>query len=770
MLAKKSHKLIIANAMLTTILYAGFAVPSYAAQPAGIAQNQNIIPLSKINVQGNQRVDSSTILRYSELQEGQNVGINEINAAIKRLYLTGFFTEVKVRKQGDGILINVSENPMVNEVRFEGNKELKEDKLAPELALKPRGLYTRPKIQADLERLQSLYSRSGRFSAKVTPKLETLAQNRVNVIFEIDEGEVTKIGDIQFIGNEKFDAPTLKAVINSDTECWYCFLSDNDKYNPDKVAYDKELLRRFYTSQGYADFVVKSTTAELSPAKDKFFITFTIDEGKRYRIGEVKIESSLPNVTNKELRNKVEISEGDLYDSEAIENSIDTLVEELGDKGFAFVDIEPVINKRDEKTIDLAFKVAEGPRVYVERINIEGNLRTLDEVVRREFRLAEGDAYSSSKMQRSEQRLRNLGFFEEVKVTTAKGSSPDRVAVNVDVSEKSTGEVTLGGGFSTVDGLLADIGIKERNFLGKGQEMRVKGTFAQLRQQYDIGFTEPYFMGRDVAAGFDLFNTIQDFRTRASFDRASTGGKLRFGYALSENLRQDVYYSYLQTDIRNVRDNASRFIREQQGTNTTSLIGQSLTYDKLDNRIAPTEGYMGRLTLDFAGLGGNSEFIRPDVRGQFYHSFAPKWIFMQSATAGYVHALNDGIKIQDRFFIGQREMRGFDLIGLGARDRLTGDALGGNIYYTTSTELQFPLGLPDDLGIAGAIFVDTGTLYGIDQSGANVLDDSSPRVSTGVGISWNSPFGPLRLDYGEAIVKQDYDVTQNFRFSFGGRF
>jgi outer membrane protein insertion porin family len=773
MLVKNSIKLILFIIFLSLFLFEPIIIGRTLAQQMSGDNNRSkptMIELNHINIQGNQRIDAKTIIRYTELEQGNPVTIKDINGAIKNLYMTGFFTEVTARKDGDGVLFRVSENPMVNQVKFEGNKELEEDKLVTELSLKPRALYTKPKLQADVERLQNIYRRSGRFSAKITPNLQTLEQNRVDITFVIDEGDVTRVGRIDFIGNERFDDATLHEVINTETECWYCFLSDNDKYDPDKIMYDKELLRRFYTKQGYADFTVKSITTELSPKRDKFFITFALDEGKRYRIGKVNIESSLIADANKTLRDEIAISKGDYFNAEAIENSVDSLVEKLGDKGFAFVDIDPQINRVNNKTIDLTFKIAEGPRVYVERINIEGNVRTLDEVIRREFRLSEGDAFSTSKMQRSEQRLRNLGFFEDVKIKTKQGSSPDRVIVDVDVAEQSTGEVSLGGGFSTVDGVLADIGIRERNLLGRGQELRARGTFAQFRQQYDIGFTEPYFLGREIAAGFDLFSTLQNFRTQTAFDREVNGGRLRFGYALTENLRQDLYYSYQEANIQNIRDGASRFIQDQVGTNTTSLIGQSLTYDKLDNRINPTDGYSVRLALDFAGLGGNSEFVRPDFRGQFFYSIVPDWIFMQSASGGYVHALNSGIRIQDRYFIGQREMRGFDLIGIGPRDRLTGDALGGNVYYTTTTELLFPLGLPNELGIKGAAFVDTGTLYQIDQSGVDVLDDSALRVSAGLGIAWNSPFGPIRLDYGQALVKQDYDVEENFRFSFGGRF
>ncbi len=724
-----------------------------------------------IAVAGNKRVESATVIRYSGLSLEKAVSDADLNNAIKQLYDTGFFAEVSIDKESRGLQINVTENPMVNDVRFEGNKHLESDKLKGELQLHPRSIYTRPKVQEDVARLLELYRRSGRFSAVVKPTLVQLDQNRVDIVYEITEGEVTRIGNIEFIGNHQFGDSTLKDVVKTTTSCWYCFLTDDDKYDPDRVAYDKELLRRFYTKQGFADFQVKSVVSELSPQKDAFFLTFTLDEGTRYRIGDITFQNALPGFTKDELLDAVVVEKDELYSAEGVEHSIDGLVKAMGDRGFAFVDVEPLLTRHPEKkTIDVGFKIAEGPRVYVERINIEGNMRTLDEVIRREFRLSEGDPYSTSKLQRSEQRLKNLGFFEDVKVTTARGSAPDRVVVNVNVTEQSTGEVTLGAGFSSADGALADFGIRERNLLGRGQDLRFKGTFAQRRQEFDIGFTEPYFLGRDVAAGFDLFDTTEDLRTESSFDRKSVGGRLRLGYSLTENLRHDLYYSFLQSDITNLQTNASRFIREQEGKNTTSLVGQSLTYDRLDNKLDPTEGYYLKGDVDVAGLGGDSKFVRPEAKASAYHSFAPQWILSVSGTAGYVYALDDRIAIQDRFFIGGRDIRGFANAGLGPRDTSTKDALGGNAYYTGSTELQFPIGLPEDLGFRGAVFVDAGSLFDVDDKAPEIADDSSLRASTGVGLAWKSPFGPVRLDFARAFLKQDYDIDETFRFSFGTRF
>jgi outer membrane protein insertion porin family len=724
-----------------------------------------------VAVVGNKRVESATIVRYSGLTTATEINNTTINEAVKKLYETGFFAEVSMDRTARGLQINVVENPTVNDVRFEGNSKLEADKLRDEVQLRARSIYTRPKVQEDVARLLDLYRRSGRFSAQVTPTLVQLDQNRVDIIYEISEGEVTRIGKVAFVGNTTFPDSTLRDVVKTNTECWYCFLTDDDKYDPDRVAYDKELLRRFYTTQGFADFQVKSVVSELSPQKDAFFLTFTVEEGTRYNVGNITFESALPNISKADLLEAVVVEKDELYDADAVEKSIEKLVEMMGDKGFAFVDVDPQLSRNAEaKTVDVAFKISEGPRVYVERINIEGNMRTLDEVVRREFRLAEGDPYSTSKLQRSEQRLRNLGFFEDVKVTTARGSSPDRVVVNVDVKEQSTGEVTLGAGFSTADGALADVGIRERNLLGRGQDLRFRGMFAQRRQEFDIGFTEPYFLNRDVSAGFDLFKTTQDLRDESSFDRESVGGRIRFGYALTENLRQDVYYSYLTSDITNIEPNASRFIRDQLGENTTSLVGQSLTYDKLDNRLDPTEGYFLKGDVDVAGLGGDSKFIRPEGRAMIYHTFVPQWTLMLGGTAGYIHALDDRIKIQDRFFIGSRDFRGFSNAGLGPRDIVSNDALGGNVYYVGTTELQFPLGLPDDLGFKGAVFMDAGSLFDVDDVGAEVVDSNSLRASAGVGLAWKSPFGPVRIDFAQAFLKEDYDEEETFRFSFGTRF
>lgn len=746
------------------------AVALLASSAASAAPGGQVV--ERIFVKGNQRVEPRTVASYLGIREGDAVDRYDLDRGMRSLFASGFFADVKLKMAEDGkLLVDVAENPTVSRVAFEGNDHLEDDDLEKEIQLKSRSIYTRPAIQADLARILELYRRSGRYGAKVEPKVITREQNRVDVVFEISEGDVSRVRGIQFVGNEHFSASTLRDVVRTSEECFYCFLSDNDKYDPDRLLFDQQLLRKFYTSQGYADFKVESAVAELSPDQEGgFYITFTIEEGPKYHFGDIDFASTLEGVDEARFRVLVGTKPGDLYDAEAVENAIDALTDELGDQGFAFVDIEPRITRdQGNLTAALTYDIKEGPRVYVERINITGNLRTLDAVVRREFRVTEGDPFSTSKLQRSEQRLKNLGFFKNVKITNERGTAPDRVIVNVEVEEQSTGELSLGAGFSSTDGALADIGVREKNLLGRGQDLRLKATLATQRQQFDIGFTEPYFLDRELAAGFDLFKITQDFRSESSFDRQSVGGRLRAGYKLTEHLDHALKYSYEQVDITNVTDTASRFVRDQEGTNTTSLVGHALTYDRRNNAFDPSEGYYLRLSQDVAGLGGDSKFFRNETQASVYYPLYPQCVVMLGGTAGHVLALSDDLGIQDRFFLGGRTLRGFNNAGVGPRDIVTHDALGGNTYYTGTTELQFPLGL-DDFGITGAVFMDVGSLHGVDETGPEVVDESSLRGSAGVGLGWKSPFGPIRIDFARAFMKESYDETEVIRFNFGTQF
>ncbi len=728
--------------------------------------------IEHMNIQGNQRIEDATIIAYLGIKEGDTFDNSTINEGMKRLFATGFFTDVKMLRDGTVLIVEVEENPVINEVVFEGNEQLETEDLENEITLQPRSVYTRTKVQEDVERLLTIYRRSGRYTATITPQVIVRDQNRIDLIYKIQEGPVAKVQEINFIGNERFSSSELQGVIRTSESEWYQFLSSDDIYDPDRLKFDQEMLRRYYVSQGYADFQVKSAHAELSPARDAFYITFVLEEGPLYTLSDVKVDSRLRGSEDVPFSDIILTEAGETYDASLIQESVDALTQQLGNLGYAFVEIEPLLNRnRDKNTIDLTYRIKPGPRVYVERINITGNVRTLDEVIRREFRLAEGDPYNASQLARSEQRLNNLGFFGRVSVSTERGSTPDRTVINVNVEEQSTGEVNIGGGFSSVDGVLADFGVKESNFLGRGQELHAQFTLASRRQQAQVGFTEPYFLGRELAAGFDVFSTRYDFQDESSYDLDRKGINLRTAYNIKERLQHSIYYSFESNEITDVQPFTSRFIRDQEGTNTTSAIGHALVYDDRNNSFNPTDGYYVRLSQEAAGVGGNSKYLRHELRSSYFYPIAKEWTFSLFGTAGNTYGYSDeDIRINDRFFVGGDLIRGFDNAGIGPRDITTNDALGGNTYYAGSMEVRFPLGLPEEVGLTGAAFVDAGSLFGVDEVGPEVRDSSALRASVGIGFAWASPFGPIRLDIASPFLKEPEDETEIFRIDFGTRF
>lgn len=735
------------------------------------AQTQPADVIQQIRIEGNQRIESRTILTYLGMKVGDEFDGRAISNALKSLFDTGFFADVKLLRKGDALIVRILENPVVNDITFEGNEHIETDDLQQELALKARSIYTKTQLQNDVKRVLDIYRRGGRYTATVEPKLIQRDQNRVDIVYEITEGTVARIEKITFIGNNFFASSELEGVIRSSENNWYQFLTEDDKYDPDRLLFDQELLRRYYSSQGFADFQVKSAHAELAPNKDEFYVTFVLDEGAQYNFGDITTSNTLEGSDNVDFSQFVTIQTGETYDANEIETIVESLTTELGNYGYAFVDIRPrLARKREEKIVDVTFEIKPGPRVYVERINIVGNVRTLDEVIRREFRLAEGDPFNASKLKRSEQRLNNINYFEKVVITNEPGSSPDKTIINVEVLEKSTGEINVGAGFSSTDGPLADFGIRENNLLGRGQQLRTRVTWANRRKQFEVGFTEPFFLNRELSAGFDLFRTEYDFSNESSYNLASQGGRLSLGYKLKEKLSHQLYYSYRDNDITDVNPLASLFIRNQEGRYRNSSVGHSLVYDDLNNILDPTSGYYASISQEFSGLGGDARYVKHEGRASYFYPIAKYWTWSIGASGGHLQGIGRDIHISDRFFIGGETIRGFENSGLGARDQATNDALGGNIFYAGTTELTFPLGLPEDLGFLGAAFFDAGSAWSVDDTGPGILDDSAPRATIGLGVSWKSPFGPIRIDLAHPIVKSDADITENFRFSFGTRF
>ena len=755
--------------LLTLVALCAIAWPAFAQR--GLAGT-----IGGIQIQGNVRSEPETIRSYLQLKVGEPFDAAAADRSLKALFATGLFADVVIEMQGSTLVVKVTENPIINRVAFEGNKKVDDDKLRDEVQSKPRQVFTRARVQADVDRLLTIYRRSGRYNASVEPKIIRLEQGRVDVVFEINEGDVTGVKRISFVGNQAFGDGTLRGKIRTSESAWWRFLSSDDRFDPDRLNLDRELLRKFYLSEGYADFRVVSSVAELAPNREGFFITFTINEGERYKFGKVDVTSRFQGLNVDVLKSFLTIAAGDWYDADEVEKSVSNISEAVGSLGYAFVDVRPNIQRnRDNNTVDVTFDVQEGPRVYVERINISGNTRTLDKVIRREFRLAEGDAFSTAKVRRSQQRLRNLGFFEKVDVAAAPGSAPDKTNLEVQVVEQSTGEISFGAGYSTSAGVVGTISVRERNLRGAAEDLNLSLSLGTQSSQGTISFTQPYFLDRELSAGIDLFVTQNDRQSTSSYSDSSLGFALRGGWAYTETLRQTLRYTLKQTNIYDVQYWASSVIQAQAGYSTLSELSTTLAWDTRDQRLNTTKGWLLRGSLSAAGPGGDQFYLRGNADAAY---FQPLFAEVVASITGSVGAIapyaNAYVRLNNLFFLGGDSLRGFAVGGVGPRDGYTTDSLGGTFFYTASAELSFPIPLvPKEVGLVGKAFTDIGSLWGVQSVTSNntsVLSSELMRVSAGVGIQWASPFGPIRIDYALPLQYEPWDKLQNVRFSFGTRF
>jgi outer membrane protein insertion porin family len=737
--------------------------------------------ISEIRVEGNQRIEEGTIRSYMLVAPGDQFDSERLDRSLKTLYATGLFSDVVIRRQANVLIVRIAENPIVNRILFEGNKKINDDNLRADLALRPRAVFTPALASLDRQKILDQYAKRGRFGARVEPKIIQLEQNRVDIVFEIDDGTATQISRIAFVGNKAFSESKLKDVIGSREEAFWRFLSTSDNYDPDRVGYDKELLRRFYLKNGYADVDINSANAELSPEREAFFLTFTVAEGERYRVGEIKVNSALRNLDAATLNGLVVQQAGDWYDGDSVERSVQALTDAVQTKGYAFVEVKPQAKRdREKRTIDLVFDIGEGPRVYVERIDIEGNARTKDNVIRREFRLAEGDAFNAALLRRSRQRLEDLAYFSTVSVTSAPGTTADKAVVNARVEEKATGELTIGGGYSTDAGALANLGVREHNLIGTGVDAGINTVLAQKRTQIDVNLTDPYFLDRNLVATFNPFAIQSTNLITAQYDERRVGFAASIGYEFSEYLRQAWTYTLVQRKVYNVLTGANLYVQDEAGTSLLSQISQTLSLDFRDSKLDPRNGSIYRLGTDFAGLGGNVNYVRTKLDGTYYipleHLLGdPDYVIALSAGAGYLFSLGSRERIIDRFFLGGDNLRGFQTGGAGPHGIDGGDSLGGRFIWTQSSELRFPLPLSPDLGLSGRTFFDIGALSGLKPQKIGgvyprVADYAAPRMGAGVGVSWKTPFGLINIDIAPFVVKQKYDQTQIFRFGFGTRF
>ena len=757
------------------LLIAGFVLLPGGLSTAEAQDN----PISDIRVEGNQRIEDSTILSNLTVRAGQQIEPGSpfdpllLDTALKSLFETGLFADVTLAREGTTLIVRVVENPIVNQVVFEGNQRVEDEDLASEITLRQRTVFTRSRARTDQERLLTVYRRSGRFGASVVPKVILLDQNRVNVIFEIDEGPLTGIESINFVGNRRFSDGDLRDVMRTRESRWWRFLSSSDRYDPDQLAFDEELLRRHYFDRGYLRFRILSSSAELLPDGDAFLITIAVDEGDRYTISETSTTSELPEVDVEPLQDLIETEDGDDYSRSAIQDTIGILSDAVVTAGFPFVqvDVEPEVDE-DSKTIALHYRLSEGERLYVDRIEIKGNVRTLDHVVRRYLRLSEGDPLNRGLLARSRTLVGNLGFFSDVQFQEVPGSAPDQRNVELTVQERSTGEISFGLGYSTSRGAIGNISLRERNLLGTGSSLTVALENARTGGLYSIAYSEPYFRQRDVSLSTSVFSSNTD-RIGTAYESDEQGARIGFGFSLGEYLRQRLTYG-----ITWVRVTGREEVQVDLGRRLISSITSSWSYDRRDSALFPTEGYNFDLSTTIAGIGGDDRYVRLTTSGGYYTDLLrDEWVLGLLASAGFIDGIDQDVSIYDRFLLGDRSFRGFEYAGIGPRylgsDRSSG--LGGNMFATLTAELKVDLGLPRELGMHGRVFAIVGTLTGIDREtvvadDGTVVDSGSARASAGVGLSWSSPVGPIRIDWTSALAKESYDRTETILFSLGSTF
>ena len=819
-----------AIALSSTVL----AATTFAAQLAVVSAADAAV-VNRIDVRGNTRVEADTIRSFMQISPGQNVSEADQDAALQRLFSTGLFSDVRISQNGGTLIVQVDENQIVNQVLFQGNSKIKDEQLVAAVQTQPRGAYSKTTADADVEAIKAAYNSIGRSDALVSVRTQQVGQGRVNVIYDIQEGDRTKIASISFVGNSAYGDSRLKQVIALRETGILSFIQRDDVYDEPRLRTDEETLRKFYYNHGYADFRIVSSVAELDEKQNSYFITITVSEGERYAFGNVRIDSTISGVDTQSLYNELETTPGDTYSAKKVEDTLVNLTNTLANAGYAFAQVTPR-GDRDftNHTIAINYVIDQGPRAYVERLEIRGNTKTRDYVIRREFDVSEGDAFNQVLVQRAKQRLEDLKFFDKVNISTAPGSEPDRVIVIVDVVEKATGEISLGGGYTTggeSSGPVAEIGVTERNFLGRGQFIKVSAGFGTDTRNYTLSFTEPYFLGRRLAAGFDVYHSES---TSGDYDSQRTGGDVRLAAPITEDLTAQVAYNFKQeefgdnngltlydptsgdalTDINGDRvrstcgdpnpdEYSSRFgdlVTENKDANgnpivinaprytrspiinqaicdspyITSSISYSLTYNTLDSTSDPRNGFFVQAGQEFAGLGGDAQYIKTTGKASYFHLLNEEYdvIGQLSGGGGNVSTLGgDGLRVFDNFFKGQDIVRGFDYKGIGPRQNTV--SIGGENYVNASAEATFPLPLISrDLGFRGAVFADTGSLWGTEFSDAPGIqgEDFSLRASAGVGLIWASPFGPLRVNYSQPLKKESFDDLQQFSFGFSSRF
>lgn len=742
--------------------------------------------VEKIIVENNKRIEASTIENYLYLKKGDEVTSEAKQKSIHSLFDTSLFEDVKITYKDGALNVFVEEMPLIVKVVIKGNGKIGTKTINKAILTQQGHSLKNRELELDVQKILEIYKKSGRFSASVDPKIENLKSNRVKVVFNITEGPKTTVKQIRFIGNRHYRDNLLKATILTKEKAWWRFLSSDDAYDPDRMDYDQVLLSNFYHSAGYADFKIISSKAELAPTKDHFILTYAFEEGVKYNFGSSDLQNNLKNVSSKELLKMISLPKKKTYNNRLIERIEDQMSNWLADKGYPQANVYHVLDK-DPKTqiVNVKFVIDDSEKVFIKNINIKGNLKTHDNVIRREFKIQEGDIFNRTHIEKGDRNLRLLNYFESVRVKPTPTNDPKKYDLDVEVQEKSTTSIGLEGGYNTSSGPFGRVSFEDRNLLGTGKYLNSGVQVAKRNTSYNFGITDPYFMGRDLSLGTSLFyshsgsgHASQLLGDSNPYTLNTKGAKVSLGYDVKDDLHHNIFYTVKKEDLSVSKAQHSLFIREQIGKFTTSAVGHSFTFNKLDNNYTPKSGYLASISQEFAGLGGNNKYIKHEASVSKYKSFYENSVTLKlSAEAGVINGIKKHkVRINDRFNLGDQTLRGFGSRGIGPADKRTKEHLGGKKYYAASAELQFPIGAPEEFSLLGATFIDIGGVWDIDikknslYTKKDIRDNNAPRISYGLGLVWNTRMAPIKLYYGFRLRKQKYDEVQPWTISLSTAF
>lgn len=743
---------------------------------AAVSAMAQTLRFTSFEVQGNDRISDSAILTYAGITPGTDVSEAQVNDALQRLQATGLFETVEILPQGTLLVIAVQEYPTINIITIEGNNRLDDDALLNAVQSTPRRTYSPSQAEQDANAIAEAYRVSGRLTATVTPRIIRRPENRVDLVFEVAEGRVVETERISFVGNSAFSDRRLRRVLESTQAGLLRQIIRRDTFIAERIALDRQLLSDFYLDRGYVDFQILSVTPELARGRDAYFVTFNVSEGQSFDLGQITTRSDLPEVDAAQYQDVVRIRTNETYSPRVIDTTISRMEALATQQGLRFVRIEPVITRNDEaRTLDVEFVISRGPRVFVERIDIEGNATTLDSVIRRQFTTVEGDPFDPRAIRQAAERIRATGFFADASVEARQGTASDQVIVDVDVEEQPTGSLGFSVSFSTDSGAGLSVNFSEQNFLGRGQALDFAFNTTDGSQSFNFGFTEPNFMARDLNLSLNAFYTETTSQNR-NLNTLDIGFRAGLGFPISEFGRLNLIYGLEQNELSGLDPAASsQILVREQGDRVASFVGLQYSYDTRNVGLDPTRGVRLQFGLDSAGLGGDAEYLRATFLGIAERQVLREEVTLRASfEAGAIEALNGNSRLSDRFFLSSRQMRGFDAFGLGPRDTgaINEDALGGNYFTVARFEASFPLGLPDEYGISGGVFYDVGSVWGLDDTvGAAAVDDSFHlRSSIGVSIFWNTAIGPLRFNFSQPLTSESYDRTREFDLTVETRF